>query len=785
MIKKRIKKTSQIALYWYGMQPIGFLDFQEANSTMPEEWRDLDRTSADLLRKVGINWQKITSKEITNGNLLKLNFKILIVPSVYTLPKEEVEHIKGFTDNGGKIFGICTAVSTNILRDGVYFNRYFWLAPDRVALAKNIVNYLLKNEYRKVKHLPEPKSKDKTGLGYWGPLGLPLDIDILKNHSLSPDVLIGSVGMHRKGDIEGVSYLSSSDLIEFGEKLKNMKIPFYFAALGNSQIERVYADAKSSGKAVLPYSSEVIRKIKKISGRYFQGSILPDEPGTAQIGWKNFFADARDMQEAKEKYVKGVKKVTDENRNLGIPSLVSFEHSSLHRYNYEAGVDFDHAEIFYGGNVNVQLSSIRGSAKAYRKPWASNISIWVGSGDYVGCLHSSPDVLKLSFYLSYLYGSNPIIFQADGVSLGAGTIMGKGTARKSIQSEYEMVYQDFYRFTSMHPYLDVPKVKIGFLQGNLDAWHNVNLEASHNIGQGEGVWGLGKIRKWEKDKYGRWEFALKGTRPEWMYHDPEFGWDYLSVFYPGYTNRENQDKYFSPTPYGQIDITPIEAPLDVLEQYEFLILTGWNTITARIYQKLKNYCEQGGHLFLSIPHLSTHTKREDAINGNYTLLKKGDFSDFLGVKVKGKGERTRKIGLRQNSDYNFSVNNTYFAEGITLAKTDLTSAEIVADSPQGPVLIENNVVKGKVFLLTTWNYPGAKGLHQFMEDLIKCIAIKHQREVRVIGSQKIAYGIYQKKGERIIHLLNVSKNPQKFVLQVKRKEIPIRIKGRDVSILNI
>lgn len=80
----------------------------------------------------------------------------------------------------------------------------------------------------------------------------------------------------------------------------------------------------------------------------------------------------------------------------------------------------------------------------------------------------------------------------------------------------------------------------------------------------------------------------------------------MKVFYP-----ENEvdfcstDGLFTSTPYGPIDILPIEASNEVMNQYKALIFLGWNTFDNADIIRIKKFVEQGGTLLLSAVHLNS------------------------------------------------------------------------------------------------------------------------------------------------------------------------------------
>lgn len=67
--------------------------------------------------------------------------------------------------------------------------------------------------------------------------------------------------------------------------------------------------------------------------------------------------------------------------------------------------------------------------------------------------------------------------------------------------------------------------------------------------------------------------------------------------------------FLSGTPYGQVDVISFandNADADFLSaNYKALLFTGWNISSEKQYAELLRYVQNGGTLFVSIPHLST------------------------------------------------------------------------------------------------------------------------------------------------------------------------------------
>jgi hypothetical protein len=86
---------------------------------------------------------------------------------------------------------------------------------------------------------------------------------------------------------------------------------------------------------------------------------------------------------------------------------------------------------------------------------------------------------------------------------------------------------------------------------------------------------------------------------------------------------------FGGTPYGAIDMLPIEAPQEVLNSYQTLIFLGWNTYDETEFEHLLKYVKQGGVVVMTKAHLNTNLQH----NGPIELPEKSAFWDAIKSKL--------------------------------------------------------------------------------------------------------------------------------------------------------
>lgn len=500
----------------------------------------------------------------------------------------------------------------------------------------------------------------------------------------------------------------------------------------------------------------IVNNIKEIAHQFFVGDMIGETGGLASW-FEGYYEDYgivkhefMNMQEAKNSYVEHVASRAKIDKELEVPAVLAVEATTFSRYNFEAGVDYAFAEMMCG-NPEIMFASVRGASKAYgKKWWASHIANeWYG-----GFRNEDPlkyKRLKLAYYYSFIAGAKYIYPESGDVRIASYGY--DYSAEDVFCKTYRSVWNEFSDFVHLHSRPSAgPKVKIGFLQGNLD---------SYTAWGGTTVW----------NRFGS---------EDWAYGDPEQGWEYLDSLYKA-------EKWHVPTVYGEFDTTasipfglydivPAEAPAEVLQQYDCLIFLGWNTMKDEIYENLKNYVWQGGKLFLSVPHLNTGTSREKA----HSLLNNGDCSDFLGCTINGEGRKLNsgvkfiEESLIRGYLYPYTRNgmcDPICSSGyIRCADVTLTSGKVIAiladkfnkwreDSP--PILVENAYGKGFTSLITAWDFPGATGLSKLFKILLRAImAGEHQRaDITVTGSDKVHYAVYP-DGETgfIVYLLNTDYN---------------------------
>ncbi|NLF22903.1 MAG: hypothetical protein GX590_07045 [Lentisphaerae bacterium] len=213
-------------------------------------------------------------------------------------------------------------------------------------------------------------------------------------------------------------------------------------------------------------------------------------------------------------------------------------------------------------------------------------------------------------------------------------------------------------------------------------------------------------------------FALADANPAWYAGSPERGWEIAKkVFFPcPHVLAPWQNPFLSGTPFGMVDIVSFVRDLIdadfLLANYKALMFCGWNTSSPQQVETLKRYVAGGGTLFISIPQLSTDARRNHGAFGVEDLVHQGDFSDWCGVRVLGRGPRIYWAtapdgvnGLGFSFPRRFGVLTTSIGE---IEITDPAAEVLVVDDEQAsPLLLRRRHGKGQVYFLNAWAYPGA------------------------------------------------------------------------------
>ncbi|MBR4888494.1 MAG: hypothetical protein IKU17_05060 [Clostridia bacterium] len=495
------------------------------------------------------------------------------------------------------------------------------------------------------------------------------------------------------------------------------------------------------------FEPETVAKMKEIAGEYFLGDLI-GEPGSSNAcKLQGYFkatatrkgdpnvqkTDAPDMTAAHNHYVEYVSRFINIDKKLDMPNILSVEATALNKYNTEAGVNIPLLELF-NGNPDELVPTVRGAAKACRAPmWGTYIAHeWYG-----GMRHD--DILKrkrleLGYKFSYLSGSNVFCLESGDECI---TAYGhKYGADSVICEEYRAIMDKVWDFAQkdLRPKTG-PKVKFAFVYGKDDAW---------------GGWGASAV----------WNQFL---REEWGHNEAEHSWRLLDELgtkrkWSDVANYGEHDLSSAPA-YGLYDIVPIEAPVDVLAEYDYLVFLGWNTMTDETMDKLTEYVARGGKLLMSAAHLNRNPQRK----GNVIFPAEEKIKKLFGCTFTGVTQRTnggtkfKYTSLNEDllppGTLSFDCDPLYSAGYTEYAKVELCGAQPLgyyADSFGNKptdlyTVVENKLGSGVATLVTSLNYPGHPALFPLYRTLVREMVTASARtaDVQVLASDRLRYAVYE------------------------------------------
>ena len=534
--------------------------------------------------------------------------------------------------------------------------------------------------------------------------------------------------------------------VEWAEYLAENKVYFVF----------LYTIQNAPEEQGTYLNKETVSEIKRIAGKYFIGDMIGETGSSVACKWPGYYDDSiknwdskigtrkhPDMKSAHDAYVKEVSKLVALDRELGIPDVVSVEATGLNKYNAEAGVTIPMLELMCG-SPEILVSSLRGMARAFdAKMWGTYLAHeWYG-----GMRHDDPlkrKRLELAYKYAYMAGSQAFCLESgDEVIASYGH---RFEYDSNICMDYRKALDDMKALieSDCRP-VGGPKVKFAFVSGLHDAW---------------GSWGSSYV--WNQ---------FDGE--EWGHSEAEHSWRLLSEIGTKRTwddigNFGDYDQ--SPLPsYGMYDIVPIEADVDKLCRYDYLIFIGWNSMTDENMDKLTEYVRRGGKLLMSAAHLNYSVKRK----GELTLPSADKLEALFGAKFTGNiiksndGVKFDYVALNDNLKYPGTISHAcdpiYAAGYVDYAVFELTSGRetaFISDSfgarpGKAPAVIENRVGDGIATLVTSIAYPGNPALYPLYRALVREMVRASNLEcpnMRVIASERLRYAVYDYNR---VYLLNI------------------------------
>lgn len=486
-------------------------------------------------------------------------------------------------------------------------------------------------------------------------------------------------------------------------------------------------------------NKRIVQYLNRECGKYFLGPLKGETSGFLVSDWHHdsrYINDsnrhlnhnpppcfARDMRHAKRTYVQFLKnRFRVPFRRQGVKQALALDQNLLHPLDMEAGFDIPVAELM-PRRVAPALAALRGAAKTFDKSlWGCWIAIgWYGGSNYDPF---KPRRWHVSLFDSYMHGARIFVQESGHFGIYEFGDQNEKGIHHPLSRKYRSVLSKFYRFTQTHARPQGnPEVNVAFVRGNLDAWGGDRVGVRSRQ---EFMWG-------QKDSGDHWKCG-------WA----EDGWKLLERVYPRVPAQPGRTDHFSGAPLGQIDIVPATAPTDKLAAYKCLILPAWNTMTPSIYDNLTQAARRGATVFLGLPQLNTVADRGKP----WRLIHGGDLRALCGVKISRPEKRARGYWGSWTGNAALARIKRSCAAGLRtgrkfilhpakkLCGVRLAGARVVAESQDGhPLLVEHRIGKGRVLLLTVWNWLGEPGLEELGGEIVAGLAARYGTRVRLTGSR--------------------------------------------------
>lgn len=539
-----------------------------------------------------------------------------------------------------------------------------------------------------------------------------------------------SIGVYRNEKIDADTF------VLWAEYMARNDIYFHFAF-------------SASAKTSPPFTPETARRIKKAAGDHFLGILIPELGSTYACSGKAYGGGGENhsfskMSEGKDGFIAHVNDVIDRlgfSDDIGVSVI---EATSLISYVTAAKTGIPVLETMCG-DVESTVPLLRGSTKTKGADKYINYVAheWYGGVDNEDALKKKR--LRMVYDYSYMNGAGGIILESGDICMNSHGL--KTDCDHELPKFYRKTLENFTDFIENDKRPDgFPITKVAFVQGNLDGWSAWNSGSSLWNNMDDNGWG-----------YFAPEFTNRilselGTKRRWC----------------DVHNFGDRD-YSGVCGYGTYDIVNIDFASElVLSTYDYLIFTGWNTMTEQIYRKLISFVKGGGKLFMCAAHLNTVESR----NGEIDLLRDGDVSELFGASLDSKNAHVSNSGVKfaesQCKDIFYPHDkgefDPLFSSGYArYANVRLKGAKVVAtlsnnfvesgNTDKGIAVIENRLGEGYAILLTSLDYPGKGETYDLYRTVVReLISASHRTaDVKVFANDRVRFSVYQ-SGD--VYLLN-------------------------------
>ncbi len=563
-------------------------------------------------------------------------------------------------------------------------------------------------------------------------------------YELNPDTVIDEI---REKCIEGRKNYTSIALYR-GETIAPEMVLSWAKYMAENDI--YFHFAFSADKSLgFPFDAETADKIKEVAGEHFLGILVPELGSKYACSGSAYgklagYHDIEEMSEGRDGFIAHVNEAVDRigfSENIGISVI---EATSLVSYVTAARTGIPVLETMCG-DVENTVPLLRGSAKARGdKAYLNYVAHeWYGGVDNADELKKKR--LRMVYDYSYMNGGGGIILESGDICM----------CSHGMREGYDHELPVFYRKTvdEFTDFLETdnrpegyPITKVAFVQGNSDGWSSWNC--------GSSLWNNIYDKNWG---YGAPEFTNRilselGTKRRWCDINNFGPRDYSGA--PG---------------YGTFDIVNIGlVSAEALSAYDYLIFTGWNTMTEEIYEKLISYVKGGGRLFMCASHLNTNDRRD----GEVKLLRDGNLTELFGARLDAENAYVTSTGVKffesQCEDIIYPYDKGSYDPSFSAGYANYAAVELLGAKPVatlsdtfavaavpdcGIAITENKLGEGYAILLTSLDYPGAGQTYECYRAVVReLLSASHRAaDVKVLANDKVRFSVYE-SGD--VYLLN-------------------------------
>ena len=476
-----------------------------------------------------------------------------------------------------------------------------------------------------------------------------------------------------------------------------------------------------------PFMEELSRRINR--GNYYHDSPILYEGNDISFCFSS--AAPRTMSQAAGQFVERAASMLEEIPRHSGPS-------TLFKYFFQAGLQECIAELMYSSH-EVTLSALRGASRAYGKEkFGSHLAV-----QWSTTPHDTEGKYRryqLTLFICYLQGVHEI-----NTEEGLYRIEEYYSAYdrfSPVCGRYMDIQRDFLKFINTHVRRGKMVCDVAFVHGRDDPWTC-----------------FGRNNAWSQNGK-QWEFSAA-----------QESWDLIKVFYPDasmdavyrHPCPDEPVGFYSRTPYGNVDILPVEAGIQVMKEYPYMAFLGYQNITDEDAGKLLEYVKAGGTILFSWAHFRQENgcSRKDQMGGP-----EGS-GHQLEADSHEEGKRQPGTGVRNYPELTGVELQGFYPEnhmGAVLGEViPGPAAECTDYDPQTgtPLVIRSHVGSGLVILVNADQYPARQGIRGIYEGLLEELA-QESVKGRLSGGwlelpedQYVGTAVYDREdGHRVIYAVN-------------------------------